>query len=439
MLSNNRVKFLNTTFIVLSATVLIICLCAGVVWAALSTKYNNANDDNFQDIDVARLSSSVTTNTITVTNDMPCVMRVSPLNSTVENNLRGDATNWTEQYNGWYYYNSILTAVDTDTPNHAITVNGVAEGNVIVELMQANYGYSSGTIPSGGFIIEWGPWNFDKRTSPVVHSTYTTDGVYLDDFVGLYIAAFLGNTTIGSLEGSDNYNLKVSGGVLQGNATDSADTGWATISNTNALRVYNNATMPMIVTFTATADNTNDISSLFTTTGWTVATSGKTLTCTMSAAVLPGEYIALLNSASATAAQSIADTQFRINVSAVDSVSYYTSIDTSTDAETHDPYLNWLRQLGGTYLTDYQSKVTDDGGSVSVNADSLKNNVSNVTDDTGNTNEITTEPTEDVTETENITETTETTETTSSTETTDTAGTVDTTTENDITDNIGNL
>ncbi len=434
MLSNNRVKFLNTTFIVLSATVLIICLCAGVVWAALSTIYNNENDDNFQDIDVARLYSSVTTNTIKVTNDMPCVMRVSPLNSTVENKLRSDATNWTEQYNGWYYYNSILTAVNTDTPNHEITVNGVAEGNVIVELMQANYDYSSGTIPSGGFIIEWGPWNFNKKTSPVVHSTYTTDGVHLNNFVGLYIAAFLGNTTIGSLKGSDNYNLRVSGGVLQAYTTD-----WANITDTNALRVYNNATMPMIITFTATANNTVNISSLFTATGWTVATSGKTLTCTMSAAVLPGEYVALLNSYSATAAQSIANTQFRINISAVDSVSYYTSIDTSKDAETHDPYLNWLRLLGGTYLTDYQSKVTDDGGSVSVNADSLKNNVSNVTDDTGDTNEVVTEPTEDVTETENTTETTETTETTSSTETTDTAGTVDTTTENDITDNIGNL
>ena len=426
MLSNNRAKFLNTTFIVLSATVLTICLCAGVVWAALSTTFNSNN----QTIDVARLSSSVTANTITVTNDMPCVMRVSPLNSTVENNLRDDTTNWTEQYNGWYYYNSILTAVNTDTPNHAITVNGVAEGNVIVELMQANYDYSSGTIPSGGFIIEWGPWNFNKKTSPVVHSTYTTDGVYLDDFVGLYIAAFLGNTTIGSLEGSDNYNLRVSGGVLQGNATDSADTGWATISNTNALRVYNNATMPMIIRFTATANNSVNISSLFTATGWTVKTSGTTLTCTMSAAVLPGEYIALLNSASATAAASIADTNFRINVSAVDSVSYYTSIDTSTDAETHDPYLNWLHQLGGTYLTDYQSKVTDDGG-VSVNADDLRNNVANDTNDANDTNEVVTEPTEDVTETVETT--------TSSTETTDTAGTVDTTTGNDIADNIGNL
>ena len=435
MLSNNRVKFLNTTFIVLSATVLIICLCAGVVWAALSTTYNNENDDNFQDIDVARLYSSVTTDTITVTNDMPCVMRVSPLNSTVENKLRSDATNWTEQYNGWYYYNSILTAVDTDTPNHAITVNGVAKGNVIVELMQANYDYSSGTIPSGGFIIEWGPWNFNQKNT-LLHSTYTTDGLKLDDPV-LYIAAFLGNTTIGSLEGSDDYKLTVSGGDLQGNATDSADTGWATISNTNALRVYNNATMPMIIRFTATANNTVNISSLFTATGWTVTTSGNTLTCTMSAAVLPGEYVNLLDSRSV--ATNIDNTQFRINVSAVDSVSYYTSIDTSKDAETHDPYLNWLRQLGGTYLTHYQSKVTDDGGSVSVNADSLKNNVSNVTDDTGDTNEVVTEPTEDVTETENTTETTETTETTSSTETTDTAGTVDTTTENDITDNIGNL
>ena len=424
MLSNNRAKFLNTTFIVLSATVLTICLCAGVVWAALSTTFNSSN----QTIDVARLSSSVTANTITVTNDMPCVMRVSPLNSTVENNLRGDATHWTEQYNGWYYYNSILTAVDTDKPNHAITVNGVAEGNVIVELMQANYGYSSGTIPSGGFIIEWGPWNFDKRTSPVVHSTYTTDGVYLDDFVGWYIAAFLGNTTIGSLKGSDNYNLRVSGGVLQGNATDSADTGWATISNTNALRVYNNATMPMIIRFTATANNTVNISSLFTATGWTVTTSSTTLTCTMSTAVLPGEYVNLLDSRSV--ATNIDDTQFRINVSAVDSVSYYTSIDTSADAETHDPYLNWLRQLGGTYLTDYQSKVTDDGG-VSVNADDLRNNVANDTNDANDTNEVVTEPTEDVTETVETT--------TSSTETTDTAGTVDTTTGNDITDNIGNL
>ena len=420
MLSNNRAKFLNTTFIVLSATVLTICLCAGVVWAALSTTFNSNN----QTIDVARLSSSVTANTITVTNDMPCVMRVSPLNSTVENNLRGDATNWTEQYNGWYYYNSILTAVDTDTSNHAITVNGVAEGNVIVELMQANYGYSSGTIPSGGFIIEWGPWNFNQNNT-LLHSTYTTDGVNLDDFAGLYIAAFLGNTTIGSLEGSDNYNLRVSGGVLQAYTTD-----WANITDTNALRVYNNATMPMIVTFTATADNANDISSLFTATGWTVATSGNTLTCTMSAAVLPGEYIALLNSTSATAAASIADTNFRINVSAVDSVSYYTSIDTSTDAETHDPYLNWLHQLGGTYLTDYQSKVTDDGG-VSVNADDLRNNVANDTNDANDTNEVVTEPTEDVTETVETT--------TSSTETTDTAGTVDTTTGNDITDNIGNL
>ncbi len=421
MLSNNRAKFLNTTFIVLSATVLTICLCAGVVWAALSTTFNSNN----QTIDVARLSSSVTTNTITVTNDMPCVMRVSPLNSTVENNLRSDATNWTEQYNGWYYYNSILTAVDTDTPNHAITVNGVAEGNVIVELMQANYGYSSGTIPSGGFIIEWGPWNFNQKNT-LLHSTYTTDGVYLDDFAGLYIAAFLGNTTIGSLEGSDNHNLRVSGGVLQAYTTD-----WANITDTNALRVYNNATMPMIVTFTATAaDNASDISSLFTATGWTVATSGTTLTCTMATAVLPGEYIALLNSASATAAASIADTNFRINVSAVDSVSYYTSIDTSTDAETHDPYLNWLHQLGGTYLTDYQSKVTDDGG-VSVNADDLRNNVANDTNDANDTNEVVTEPTEDVTETVETT--------TSSTETTDTAGTVDTTTGNDITDNIGNL
>ena len=420
MLSNNRAKFLNTTFIVLSATVLTICLCAGVVWAALSTTFNSNN----QTIDVARLSSSVTANTITVTNDMPCVMRVSPLNSTVENNLRGDATNWTEQYNGWYYYNSILTAVDTDTSNHAITVNGVAEGNVIVELMQANYGYSSGTIPSGGFIIEWGPWNFNQNNT-LLHSTYTTDGVNLDDFAGLYIAAFLGNTTIGSLEGSDNYNLRVSGGVLQAYTTD-----WANITDTNALRVYNNATMPMIVTFTATADNANDISSLFTATGWAVATSGNTLTCTMSAAVLPGEYIALLNSTSATAAASIADTNFRINVSAVDSVSYYTSIDTSTDAETHDPYLNWLHQLGGTYLTDYQSKVTDDGG-VSVNADDLRNNVANDTNDANDTNEVVTEPTEDVTETVETT--------TSSTETTDTAGTVDTTTGNDITDNIGNL
>ena len=424
MLSNNRVKFLNTTFIVLSATVLTICLCAGVVWAALSTTFNSNN----QTIDVARLSSSVTANTITVTNDMPCVMRVSPLNSTVENNLRDDTTNWTEQYNGWYYYNSILTAVNTDTPNHAITVNGVAEGNVIVELMQANYGYSSGTIPSGGFIIEWGPWNFNQKNT-LLHSTYTTDGLKLDDPV-LYIAAFLGNTTIGSLEGSDDYKLRVSGGVLQGNATDSADTGWATISNTNALRVYNNATMPMIIRFTATANNTVNISSLFTATGWTVTTSGTTLTCTMSAAVLPGEYIALLNSASATAAASIADTQFRINVSAVDSVSYYTSIDTSTDAETHDPYLNWLHQLGGTYLTDYQSKVTDDGG-VSVNADDLRNNVANDTNDANDTNEVVTEPTEDVTGTVETT--------TSSTETTDTAGTVDTTTGNDIADNIGNL
>ena len=426
MLSNNRAKFLNTTFIVLSATVLTICLCAGVVWAALSTTFNSNN----QTIDVARLSSSVTTNTITVTNDMPCVMRVSPLNSTVENKLRSDATNWTEQYNGWYYYNSILTAVNTDTPNHEITVNGVAEGNVIVELMQANYGYSSGTIPSGGFIIEWGPWNFDKRTSPVVHSTYTTDGLNLNNFVGWYIAAFLGNTTIGSLEGSDNYNLRVSDGVLQAYTTD-----WANITDTNALRVYNNATMPMIIRFTATANNTVNISSLFTATGWTVTTSGNTLTCTMSAAVLPGEYVALLNSYSATAAQSIANTQFRINISAVDSVSYYTTL---VDNASADPYLNWLSKLGGTYLTDYQSKVTDDGG-VSVNADDLRNNVANDTNDASDTNEVVTEPTEDVTETENTTETTETTETTSSTETTDTAGTADTTTGNNITDNIGNL
>ena len=367
-MSNIKAKYLNASLLLLGATLLAICLCAGIVWAALSTTFTKENAN----IGIAELSSEVKSGSIEVTNGVDCVMRVAPLNQDVKSSLNTDTTNWTAQYNGWYYYNSIISA----NSNPTISVTNASSGNIVVELMQANYATETVTVdqnqvqaPTGGFIIEWGPWNFSENNR-YLSTSVTTDGISLGIFNGSYVAAFYGNNTIGSTSVSTgnsqvNYSLQVSNNKVQVNTSSTSTPSWEDIQSD--VRLYNNSTVPLVMSFSIVIGKgvegvTADMFSSVITGDWNYNQSLGQFVC--KTAVLPGQYITIFDASNNNASNISGTVPFSLNVSVVDSVSYHLNYNTSTN----DPYLKWLDGLDTSadniYYTQYVNKVNSGDNSI---------------------------------------------------------------------------
>ena len=419
-MSNIKAKYLYASLLLLGATLLAICLCAGIVWAALSTTFTKENAN----IGIADLSSTVSNGSITISNDLDCVMRVAPLSQDVENSLKADTTHWTKQYNGWYYYNSIISA----NSNPTVSVTDISATNILVELMQANYATETVTVdqnqvqaPTGGFIIEWGPWNFDKNNT--ILGGNTTDGNSLGNFSQSVVAAFYGNSTIGSFFGgntTDNYSLQINNGIIQVNTSSTSTPSWQDISSD--VRLYNNSTVPMVMSFDITIIDTTvieDLSSIINTDNWSSSDGSHFVSKNV---VLPGQYLTVISSNATVNTEDIKlidcttcnglgnistdcttcggtglvddavqcavctgtgqivntcttcngageirnpnTTPFSLNVSVVDSVSYHLNYNTSTN----DPYLKWLDGLDTSadniYYTQYVNKVNSGDNSI---------------------------------------------------------------------------
>ncbi|MBO5103316.1 MAG: hypothetical protein J6C13_04420 [Clostridia bacterium] len=362
---NTNVASLALT--ILFASICAICLTTGIVWAALTISKSIENSSVGQP---ATLETTINSGSITVNNKMPCVMRATATASGVT----FDTTNWTKQVNGWYYYNSVIAS-----GGKTVSVTGATANNVVVELMQANYNTttnsSSKTIPAGGFIPEWATRDMTGAAASNLSNTYTVDGVSLGGYkygetASQKFAVYYGTSTVGGKYATTGtyakFQLTQTSGatykfdkVRLTSATEDAE--FSTITTSNAIKLYNNSTVPMVFSFQfASGTNSSSTSAMevsgFNSTGWTAYTY-ESKEHFYSTTVLPGQYVTLTDgTATVVFGEANGGTKdVFLTISAIDSNTFYTTFNPSTAG---DPYLAWLNKLGSTYLTQFQNMLS---------------------------------------------------------------------------------
>lgn len=359
----SKPKTFKTSLVLLFVTVLSLCLTAGIVMAALSATRNT----NFN-IEVAALNATVNSGSIAVTNEVACVMRVSPKTASVPSGLTG--SNFTKQLNGWYYYNSVIPA-----GSNTITITDVSASNIVVELMQANYSFTgSGTaaVPLGGFIMEWG-YGVGTDSDNILNFSKTIDGNTLSTYSGHEYAAFYNDAgtlkEIGTKDstatlGSNLQLVETSATSNQFKLQIKDGSTWEDASATKYLQLYNNTIQPIKAMFTLTVAagdytlNSSTIgSSFFPSATWTPLTKDGSIYYTNNKVILPGQYIKIndvyTGITGITGNNSVIETiGITLNISILDLTTYVTNYNTSS---TEDAYLTWLGKLGGNYKTHYQN------------------------------------------------------------------------------------
>ena len=384
-MSTKSSKMPLTIAIVFTAVLFTVCLSATVLLAAI----NIARSLDAGTVGgVGELNSTVNSGSISVTNDMDCVMRVLPLASGVT----FGASYWVRQDNGWYYYNRIIKA---DDANKTVALTGATSSNVLVELMQAQYSTDAHGDPNGGFIVEWASRDMFISGASTL-GQYTTDGLNI-------LKKYNTNSTIVMFSGHDedrrmppstggdenhfqatrvnNYYVfnKVS---ITGESVD-----MEAITSSNAITLYNNSQTRTVFTIQIiNGGHAPNKSSTFSNGNWTTyvdedtsdstnkwklasessATTGYN-TYFVSKPVDPGEYVDLTNGSDN---QLIFDTELneattplRFTISSIDTMTFY---HTYLGNPNSDAYLAWLNALdqnsaGATsYYADFAKLLSAD-------------------------------------------------------------------------------
>lgn len=387
-MSSKVSKFPLIISITVTAVLIAVSLTAGILWASLSINRNLQLDNAGQ---VATLSATVGSGSITVTNDMDCVMRVNPLAT----GITFSSTYWTLQDNGWYYYYKVIKANDA---NKTISLAGANANNVLVELMQAQYSLDSSGAPKGGFILEWASRDMTNSDNEIFGSI-TSDNLNLGTnppvivmFSGHNESRRVPSSEIGAnahfwAEGTPGGAYHVSKISLPG-ASSITDSSVEAINSSNAITIYNNSTVTMVYTIqvinggseptkASTFDNGNwttyiDTAPADTTNKWVLASSSGVTsgysTYFVSRPVAPGQYVDLTNGSDSQLYFGVTETStpLHFSVSGIDTMSFYNNYLGTPNT---DKYLSWLSALDAntagatTYFSDFEKLLNQSGSS----------------------------------------------------------------------------
>lgn len=375
--------------IVVTSVLLVMCLTGTILYASLAVNQSKSVPNVGV---VGALSATVTSNTITVTNDMDCVLRVAPTASGVT----FSSTQWFKQDNGWYYYYRVIKQNDTAK---AITLTGATNSNITVELAQAQYviDTTSTTGKKAGFVVEWS--SRDVRAQAEVLGTYTSDGLDItkgDTIEPSTIVMYSGHDTNRRVPSTSTNSSATSQGVFQATKQSSGsyafdkinlssvDGAFEAISTANAISLYNNATATVVYTIQVITNEVDfvDKTSTFSNGNWTTyvaltsapqsfvlasestATSGYT-TYFVSKPVAPGEYVELTKGTDNVlkfTGQTADSIGLYLSVSIIDTMTFYNSYVGKPEK---DNYLAWLKSLdsnysGKTYFNDFKKLISSD-------------------------------------------------------------------------------
>lgn len=361
----------NRPFVLVFAIVAVLFLVsmASVLYATLSVNRTQKGESVAV---VGDLKATVGAGSITVTNDMDCVLRATPIGSGVS----FDTTNWYAQSNGWYYYYKVIGKNDS---TKTITLSGATSDNVQVELMQAQYLKGENSKVTAGFITEWASRDVINTKVDAYDNAMTSDGIALANPTAIMMfSGHAEDRRVPEATYQDNDRLRAT------KVTDSddsyfkfdkinitGDSSFETINKTTAIALYNNSTVSVVFMIQIIDGGTQPTKkSEFSNGNWTtyVRDSNKKYTKAASSdltsgydtffvskAVAPGAYIELTNGSdnklyfdSLTTTSN--ETTIHLTVSSVDTLTFDYAYDSTAGA---DNYLSWLKSLGDSYYKDF--------------------------------------------------------------------------------------
>lgn len=369
--------------IVVTALLLVICMTGTILFASLSV--NQSKTVTGVGV-LGTLSATVGTGTITVSNDMDCVLRVAPLAS----GITFSSSQWYLQDNGWYYYYRVIKQADSAK---TVTLTGATAANIMVELAQAQYITDATTgAAKAGFITEWASRNLNA-TSEVL-GQYTSDGLNITygNQANSAIVMYSGHdqtrrvpSSSYSTEDTNCFMATRSGSYYVFDKINlSSGSSYETITSSNAITLYNNTDISVVYmiqiidggaqpnkssafsngNWTTYIDTTPDATSrTFTLASSSTATSGYS-TYFVSSVVSPGQYVDLTSGTdNQLYFDSVTDTQIpiRISVTSIDTMTFYNNYLNSPNL---DGYLAWLRSLdsnysGATFYSDFVKIISN--------------------------------------------------------------------------------
>ncbi len=354
------------------ALIVTLSLTASVLFAAITLTRNFPSVTVGQ---VGTLSATITNNTITVANEMDCVVRASPLASGIT-----FGSGWTLQENGWYYLNRIISK---DDANKTLSVTGATASNIAVELMQTGYTLED-EKPNAGFIVEWAERDM-LNTSDGHLGGVTTDGLDLSYGGGDYqaeIVMFSGHdetrrlpASTGTSADTNHFRATKTGAYYNFNEVSIDGSTYTAINNSNAIIMYNNSHVQTIYAIEIVNGGHSAIKGT-TFPGWTTyvdngggaawvlgssssaSATGKTYI--VSPPLNPGEYVTLCNGTGAQiyfpSSVTETTTPLRFTVSSIDTMTFYYQY---LKSPTTNKYLAWLTALGGDHYDNFTKLLTN--------------------------------------------------------------------------------
>ncbi len=373
--------------VVVTAVLLAVCLAGTILFASLALNQSK----NVPGVGVVgSLSATVANGSITVTSDMDCVLRATPL---VSSGVTFNSNQWFLQDNGWYYYYKVIKRDDS---SKTISLTGATSSNISVELAQAQYALdtTSSNGKEAGFIVEWS--SRDLYATVGTLGTLTTDGVDItnggtmdaNDLILMYSGHSANRRIPGSSTdtGATSANAsfvatKQSDGSFAFNKVKMPSaTSFDTITSSNAITIYNNSNVTVIYAIQIINGGSQPAkNSVFSNGNWTTyitlnsapqtfikasdstATSGYN-TYFVSAPISPGQYVDLSSGTDSKLYFDITDTEtsIRMSVSSMDTMTFYNNY---LNQPVQDKYLAWLKSLdsnysGKTYYNDFKKLIT---------------------------------------------------------------------------------
>lgn len=363
--------------IVFVALVVTVSLASSIVFAALSISRSLSLSPVGE---VAALNATVSSGSVSVSIEVDCVMRATPLASGVT-----FGSSWIAQDNGWYYYNKVIKTTDS-TKSFAIT--GATASNIAVELMQAQYSSDDAGTPKGGFILEWASRNMNSTDTQFL-GEYTTDGLQITygGATNSTIVMYSGHNQARRVPSSESSSVSHFSATKSGsyfvvdkvNITDTAGN-YDTITSSNAITLYNNSNVHVVYalqvingghepTKASVLNNGNwttyiDTAPTNATNSWVLASSSNAssgyTTYFVSKPVAPGGYVDLTSGSDTNLYfdfdSSVTSTELHFSVTSLDTMSFYNNV---LGTPTTDKYLSWLSGLGATYLSDFQKVLAN--------------------------------------------------------------------------------
>lgn len=397
-MSERKTLSLKLSLSILFGVLVTICLTTGIVLAAFSTSLS-INSGN---VPVAKLNAQVwksdkatqitssnldayagdlyisATKTDGTAVKVPSVMRVSA--TFAVSNV--DSTKWVLQSNGWYYYIGIVgNGYEGASKTNAIkfgTKTATSDGHIMVDLMQFS------TSTTGGFIKEWSPLagkNASSTSEMILSDSKTIDGNNLrpngsSSAIG-YFSLFAGNTVLDPLDNTSSPTTSNSFMTNEitptGSGSDYSYSGTQSIPrlSTGNMRIYNNASIPMVFTvnFTPQSIGGSGVSNLSVTLNKQANWFGDT-TITNSSdwlytkAVMPGQYIDIITPSISVSFNATKNTAVQVRlittISVVDVDSFVNGLKTGGAYKdyvgkfnsTEATFYTWIQKMNSYWTTN---------------------------------------------------------------------------------------